>query len=260
MSLTCADPAPPVAPTVSPLTAAFRIARVMLHLAGGLAICAFLFPFIGSVWRAWHVRRWSAELVSICGLRVRVIRRDGNSSGLHGLVVANHVSWLDIFVINAVQPCRFVSKVEVRSWPLIGWLSQKAGTVFIERGRLRDVRRIFEGLVLGLKAGESIAFFPEGTTAAQGKLLPFYPNLFEAAIDAHVPVQPCAVRYVDASGNYHHAADFIGETTFAQSLMMIVKAKGMVAELTVLPTVSSESAHRRELAESIREAIVSALA
>jgi 1-acyl-sn-glycerol-3-phosphate acyltransferase len=255
MSLTCADRASPQSFTVSTATAVFRLARVLLHLAGGLATCAFIFPFIGAAARASHVRRWSGELLSVCGVQVRVIRRDGGEAGWNGLTVANHVSWLDVFVINTVQPCRFVAKSEIRGWPLMGWLAHKTGTIFIARGRVRDVRRIFEGLVSSLTAGESVAFFPEGTTAPQGAMLAFHPNLFEAAIDAHVPIQPCAVRYVDAEGNWHRAADFVGETTFAQSLMRIVKARSVVAELVVLPAISSEGAHRRELAEATQNVI-----
>lgn len=259
MSLTSAELSAQTSQTVSPVTVAFRLARVILHVMGGLATCAFIFPFSGPASRAWHVRRWSGELLAVCGVKVRVIRRDGGQGGLNGLIVSNHVSWLDIFLINTVQPCRFVSKAEVRSWPMIGWLAYKTGTIFIERGRLRDVRRIFEGLVHSLKAGEAVAFFPEGTTATQGELLPFHSNLFEAAIDAHVQVQPCAVRYVDEDGNWCRAADFIGETTFADSLLMIVKAQGMVAELIILPSISSEGEHRRELAESVRGNVMVAL-
>jgi 1-acyl-sn-glycerol-3-phosphate acyltransferase len=259
MSLTCADRASRQSSTVSAATVVFRLARVLLHLAGGLATCAFIFPFIGAAARASHVRRWSGELLSVCGLQVRVIRHDGGEAGWSGLTVANHVSWLDVFVINTVQPCRFVAKSEIRGWPLMGWLAHRTGTIFIARGRVRDVRRIFEGLVSSLTAGETVAFFPEGTTAPQGAMLPFHPNLFEAAIDAHVPIQPCALRYVDAAENWHKAAEFIGETTFAQSLMMIVKARGMVVELIVLPAISSEGAHRRELAEAARGVIVAGL-
>ncbi len=103
------------------------------------------------------------------------------------------------------QPCRFVAKSDIRDWPLIGWLCDKAGTVFIARGKQRDVRRIYQGLVTSIRAGERIAFFPEGTTVGQGTLLPFHANLFEAAIDA-VPVQPYALRYVDQDGRLHGAS------------------------------------------------------
>src|SRR5690606_36823074 len=96
-------------------------------------------------------------------------------------------SWLDIFVIHAMHPCRFVAKAEIRGWPLIGWLCEQAGTIFIARGRLRDVRKIYEGAVRSLREGEHVAFFPEGTVSLQGSLLPFHANLFEAANEAQVP-------------------------------------------------------------------------
>ncbi|MDB5763977.1 MAG: plsC2, partial [Herminiimonas sp.] len=171
----------------------------------------------------------------------------------------NHVSWLDIFVINSLQPCRFVAKSDIRDWPLIGWLCDKSGTVFIARGRQRDVRRIFEGLVAGIREGERVAFFPEGTTAAQGTLLPFHANLFEAAIDAKVPIQPYALRYVDAAGNLHSATDFIGDMTFAQSMIAILRVRKITAQLMLLPAIETTGAHRRELAAAARRSIAVAL-
>ncbi len=259
MSHISADRVSPSSPTVSSVATFFRLTRVLFHILGGLAIGAFIFPFVGTAARASHARRWSGELLTICGVHVRVIRRDDKLQGLDGLVVSNHTSWLDPFVINTVQPCHFVAKAEIRQWPLLGWLAQRTGTIFIARGKLREVRRIFDGLVSSLKAGQTIAFFPEGTTASQREVLPFHSNLFEAAIDAEVDIQPCAIRYLDAEGNWSTAAEFVGEMTFAQSLMRIVKARSMIAELIVLPGISSSGAHRRELAEVARSAIVGEL-
>ena len=96
------------------------------------------------------------------------------------------------FAPDSIQTCQFVAKSDIRDWPLIGWLCEKGGTIFIARGKQRDVRRIFQGLVTSIEAGARVAFFPEGTTAAQGSILPFHANLFEAALDAKVPVHtPC---------------------------------------------------------------------
>jgi 1-acyl-sn-glycerol-3-phosphate acyltransferase len=175
------------------------------------------------------------------------------------LIICNHISWLDIFVINSVHACRFVAKSDIRDWPLIGWLCDKSGTIFIARGKQRDVRRIYAGLVRSIHDGERVAFFPEGTTAPQGTVLPFHANLFEAAIEAQVPVQAYAIRYRDAAGNYHPAADFIGEMSFAESVLMILRHPAMHAELIRLPAVSSTGAHRRELAVTMRAKIAQAL-
>ena len=247
----------------------FSVLRMFLHLFAGMATCAFIFPWVDHPARQAHIRRWSEKLVFICGLNIVIRDVNGNSvtaaatnGGQQALMVANHISWLDIFVINSLEPCRFVAKSDIRDWPLIGWLCVRTGTIFISRGKRSDVRAIYQGLVSSIKEGDRIAFFPEGTTAAQGGLLPFHPNLFEAAIDAAVPVQPYALRYLDAAGAVHPAADFIGETTIVDSILAILKARStrkITAELTVLAPVDSIGLHRRELAASVRAAIVLAL-
>jgi len=236
----------------------FKLLRVILHLLLGLLVCALMFPCSSRAGRERHVRRWSARLLRLCGVRLEVRDSAGGADTAPALVVANHISWIDVFVINAVAPCRFVAKSDIRDWPLIGWLCQRAGTVFIARGRQRDVRRIYHGLVEDLRGGERIAFFPEGTTAGQGSLLPFHANLFEAALDI-APVQPYALRYLDDAGRPHPAADFIGDTTFAQSMLAILKSGGMRAELLRLPLLDTAGTDRRQLAQAARGAIADAL-
>ncbi len=237
---------------------AWRLARLVLHLLQGLATCALVFPWAGAALRETLVRRWSARLLRIC--RVRVELHDGAPALDHALVVANHISWLDIFVINSVRPCRFVAKAEIRAWPVVGWLVDKAGTVFIARGNRRELRHIFKGLVDALGGRQRVAFFPEGTTASQGQLLPFHANLFEAAIDARVAVQPHALAYVDAQGAWHPAVDYTGDTTFVDSILRILGGEPVVARLASLaPIPAGEGSHRRELAQAAHDAIAAAL-
>ncbi len=114
-------------------------------------------------------------------------------------------------------------------------------------------------MVHQLQDNKRIAFFPEGTTGAQGGILPFHANLFEAAIEAQVPILPFAVRYVDAKGKLHPAADFIGEMTVAESMRLILKSGEMIAELIQLPSIPTEGAHRREVAQIAREVVASGL-
>lgn len=240
------------------LSTLFRLARVMLHVFKGMAICATVFPWIGQEKRNGHIRRWSTRLLAMCNVTVE--QAAGSVPALdHCVVVANHVSWLDIFVVHSLYPSHFVAKAEIRSWPLAGWLAEKAGTVFIARGNRRDLRHIFKGLVHSLEKGERVAFFPEGTTAAQGSLLPFHANLFEAAIDAKVPVQPFALTYQDASGASHPSVDFIGETSFAESIVLILNGPPVKARLAILPPIDTIGAHRRELAEASHKAVAAAL-
>ena len=212
------------APVAGRAAVTLTLVRVGLHLMRGMLTALCIFPLSDANARDRRIQSWSAKLLTICGIRVAVNPPATDRFPAHALIVANHVSWLDIFVINTLQPCRFVAKSDIRSWPMLGWLSAKSGTIFIARGKVRDVRRIFEYLVTTVRNGERVAFFPEGTTSAQGALLPFHANLFEAAIDADVPIQPLSVRYLDASGRLAAQADFIGDMTFVESLLVILKS------------------------------------
>lgn len=234
-----------------------RLARLAVHLARGLATCALVFPWASAALRERIVRRWSRALLRI--FRVQLEAPGGVPALGHALVAANHVSWLDIFVINAYYPCRFVAKAEIRTWPVLGWLAWKAGTVFIARGSRRELRLIFKGIVEALHDGQRVAFFPEGTTARQGKLLPFHANLFEAAIDAQVALQPYALAYVDAAGMPHASIDYLDDTTFGESIKMILSGPPVRARLTCLAPIDSAGAHRRALAQATEEAVRTAL-
>lgn len=228
-----------------------------MHLFEGLATCALVFPLAGAARRMQLVRRWSRRLLGICGV---TLAQQGAALE-HALVAANHLSWLDIFVINAVAPSRFVAKAEIRAWPALGWLVAQAGTVFIARGSRRDLRATFKGIVGQLEQGARVAFFPEGTTAAQGTLLPFHANLFEAAIDAGVPVQPLALAYLDAEGRPHPGIDFTGDISFAASMIAILKGPPIAARLDWLAPIETRgaNAHRRALSGATEAAIGAAL-
>ncbi|MFZ6772022.1 lysophospholipid acyltransferase family protein [Undibacterium sp. SXout7W] len=221
----------------------------------GLITCALVFPLTGTAQHERLIRRWSHKLLAICTVDVNFIDASQGAVAERALIVSNHISWLDIFVINTLHPCHFVAKADIRGWPLIGWLCEKAGTIFLARGKQREVRRIYEGLVHQIEAGKRIAFFPEGTTAPQGTIQAFHANLFEAAIEAKVPVQPFVLRYVDAQGQFHPAADFIGDMTFVESMRIILKAPRMTAELIRLPSVSTDGAHRRDVAQKTRQMV-----
>lgn len=236
-----------------------RLARLVAHLLQGLLTCALVFPFIGQDRRAGHIQRWSASLLRICRVQLQV----GSGAAIspsRALVVANHISWLDIFVMNAAQPNQFVAKAEIRQWPLIGWLCAQTGTVFIARGKLREVRRIYTGLVERLELGHRVAFFPEGSTAGQGSLQAFHSNLFEAAVEAQADVLPCAIRYMTEAGQYHPAVNYVDPITFVQSVFMILKADVIRAELSELePIKIGPDTERRALAQAAHAAIEQAL-
>ena len=179
----------------------------------------------------------------------------GSAGAESGLWVANHISWIDIFVVNALFPSRFVAKSDVRSWPLVGALCAWAGTIFIERANPRDLRRTMAVMAAALGNGERVVVFPEGTSAAQGALLPFRANLFEAAIEAGTPVQPVAIKYFDGKGECHGAVEYTGTTSLFESMVAMLSGKPIHACITVLPVLGTDGAHRRTLALCAHQSI-----
>lgn len=233
-----------------------QLCRVAGHLFRGLYICFLLFPWLSNESKKKRIQRWSQQLLTIFNIHLKL---NLNSTLLGTVIISNHVSWLDIFVINSLVPCQFVAKSDIRSWPVLGWLAKQAGTIFISRGSKSDVKRIYNYLINQIELGERVAFFPEGTVASQGDVLPFHANLFEAAIHAKVPVQPIALRYLNSTGNLHQAIEFAGDISFATSLINILSGGEVIVELHSLECVPSDGAHRRELASASREAVALAL-
>ncbi|MDL2355932.1 MAG: lysophospholipid acyltransferase family protein [Pseudomonadota bacterium] len=239
------------------LRLAARLAAVLLHILAGLAICLLVFPWIGPARRMGHIQRWSRRVLRTFGVTVE---HGGEPAVLpNALLVANHISWVDVFVINASYPSRFVAKSEVRGWPLIGPLSALAGTLYVARARQSDLKRTVGELARRLRAGERIACFPEGTSAAQGDLQPFRANLFESAIDAGVPVQALAVSYVDAAGAAHRSVEYIAATSLAGSMLAILVGPPIRARLHAMPALASSGATRRALALASEQQVRAAL-
>ena len=127
-----------------------------------------------------------------------VVHNDSARLDASALVVGNHVSWLDIYTVNAWRPTPFVSKAEVRQWPVVGWLAEKLDTVFLQREKRTEAMRVMHEMAERLRNGMCV--FPEGTTTDGQELLPFHANLFQAAVSAGCAVQPICLMYEDAHG------------------------------------------------------------
>jgi 1-acyl-sn-glycerol-3-phosphate acyltransferase len=244
--------------------ASLRIARVALHLAGGLATVLALYPLLAHGARAAVSRRWSAALLQMLGVQLRL----GGAPVPNGaLLVANHVSWLDVLVVNSVCPATFVSKHEVGDWPAVGLLLARSGTILLRRGCGRAAKKAVDAIGALLSAGRTVAIFPEGTTSNGSHVLPFRPALFQAAVDQQRAVQPLTLSYHDARGEPCRAAPFIGETHFLQSLRRIALAPRIVARVRILPAQSARPAPaqsarglaRRRLAARCRRLILEQL-
>jgi 1-acyl-sn-glycerol-3-phosphate acyltransferase len=175
------------------------------------------------------------------------------------LVLANHVSWIDVFAINAVTPCRFVAKAEIGRWPLLGALVTRSGTLYIERGRRHAVASMNHRVREHLKAGETIVVFPEGTTSDGTGLLPFHSNLLAPAVEVGAPVWPLALRYTER-GMPSTAAAFVGDMGLVTSLARTLAARDLVIRITVLPAIEvTHHENRHAVARAARVAIAGAL-
>jgi 1-acyl-sn-glycerol-3-phosphate acyltransferase len=228
-----------------------RLLNVGVHLAAGLLQCALLFPFLPPHARNALVQRWSRGLLRVFRIRL-VVSGQGIAAGA---VVANHVSWIDVFVLNAIGTCRFVAKSEVRGWPAIGWLSARAGTIYVARGARAGLVSANATIAAHLGAGERLAFFPEGTSGPQGGLLPFHANLFQGVIAAGAPVHPVAIRYIGVDGTLSQAAEYIGDMSLWASIVSLLAHGPFVAELTLLAPIVSDGLDRRALAAQAHAAI-----
>lgn len=240
------------------LRGAWRLLRAVLHGLHGVAVVLLLSPALGRDARRERVRWWSVGMLRVLGLQLEVQGRFKPGSKM---IVANHVSWLDILVVHAVCPeARFVSKAEVRHWPLVGRLVGAAETLYIERARKRDAMRVVHQCAEALQAGDTVAVFPEGTTGPGDTLLPFHANLLQAAIAVAAPVQPLALRYADRRHAVSPSALWVGDTTLAQTLWLLATADGLVARLDVLSARGTAHADRRALSDTLRIDIETALA
>lgn len=242
-----------------------RKLALALHLLTGIAVCALGFPWLGERARAAYQRRWSAQLLRICGLALQV-QVDGGDAGCGAaeagvMLAANHISWLDIFAINAWQPVRFVAKADIRRWPVVGWLAANTGTLFIDRGQRSAVKHMLHAIAAALQAQHTVCVFPEGTTSDGLSLLPFHSNLLQAPIAVAAPVRPLTIRYLDvATGAPTTAAAYIGEMSLLASLEAILSAPPMMVRVQIGAPVPTASLDRQALAATLRSTIATTLA
>ncbi len=235
----------------SPLVAAWRAVRALAHVLSGLWTIRSEFGRLTPAQCELLVREWSRQMLRIMGVEL-VVRGTPPARG-PVLLVANHISWLDILVMNAAQPARFVSKADVKHWPVLGALITGAGTLYIERESRRDAMRVVHQMAERLRAHDTIAVFPEGTTGDGRTLLPFHANLFQAAISANAPVLPVALGFVDgASGQRSDAPLFIGDTSLLASLWSTLRARGLQAVVHYGEPQRFQGRDRRTWAQDMR--------
>jgi 1-acyl-sn-glycerol-3-phosphate acyltransferase len=222
---------------------------MLAHAALAALLLRLVYPRASAGRRRALMRWWSAKLLRILNISTRV---DGNAPDLRergGMIAANHVSWVDIFLIASVCPTRFIAKSEIRDWPIAGWIAEKAGTLFVKLEQWRDTARINDRVRAALGEGDCVGLFPEGFTSEGDGLLKFHSSLFEPVVANNAHVYPTALRYSSPDGALCREMSFVGDRTFMESLALIIKQKAVTARLSFAPPVDASASSRREVAK-----------
>jgi 1-acyl-sn-glycerol-3-phosphate acyltransferase len=235
-----------------PLRRTLRLGLLGLHLVWGITLAAAAFPLCSTAQRDRLIMGWAQRMLRVLGVRAQI--RPAPSVPGGALLVCNHVSWLDVYLIYAAQRVHFVSKSEVRAWPVAGWLAHKTGTLFLERGRRADTARVNAEMRALMQSGAWVAVFPEGTTSDGRGLRRFLPSLLQPAVELNCPIVPAALRYRSLTGAYSAAPAYIDEMSLWQSLMRIISEPGLIAELHFGEPIPP-TAHRRELAAQAEQSV-----
>lgn len=239
-----------------------RLPLLLWHLSVHLPLTLILvgplgrkFNLRGESLRHCAIRWWSHGLMRIFGFTVQ---RFGEPVPGAALVVANHLSWLDIELIHSQRAVEFVAKSEISRWPLIGWLARQAGTIYHRRGSTESLASVSQMMVERLRAGAAVGVFPEGGTTDGSKVRVFHARIFQVAIEAEVPVQPVALRYLLGADSNPRVPFLDGEGFFVNFWRLLGEPR-MSAQVHFLPVIEPQADGRRRLAETARARIVRAL-
>ncbi len=231
--------------------AIWRLLWALSHIAGGMWTIVFRFPKLAQHEKEARVHAWAQAMLRGVGITLALQGRPVAAGP--ALMVANHLSWLDIVVMHASRYCRFVSKSDIKNWPLVGTLASGAGTLYIERESRRDAHRVVHHMVERLQLGEVLAVFPEGTTGDGMTMKPFHANLLQAAISADAWVQPVALRFVDAdTGQTSFAPRYIDDDSIFVSIWDTLCVPHLRAEVTMGEPQRADDRDRRDWAVDLQ--------
>ncbi|EAT11960.1 1-acyl-sn-glycerol-3-phosphate acyltransferase [Bermanella marisrubri] len=187
------------------------------------------------------------RLLSVLNIR---IQRIGQADPQAKLWVANHISWLDILMFTSLKKMHFIAKSEVRSWPLVGFVTSLLGTVFIRRHNKFQVYRSLPRAQSIISKQERLFVFPEGTTSSGRKTEFFYPMMFEIAVRERTRVQPIALRYWNADDKPCDSAPFVDDDGIVGNILELARQKHTLVEVYYLPSLDGETMDRKQLAQT----------
>ncbi|MBX9676628.1 MAG: 1-acyl-sn-glycerol-3-phosphate acyltransferase [Methylotenera sp.] len=242
------------------VTQIYRVTRVFLHTLIGLIIASVFLPFLSKNTKLALIKWWCGGLLRAFHIKVVTFGELPPASTKSVMFVANHISWSDIHALNSKIALRFIAKSEIRSWPVFGYLVEKANTLFIDRSKRQETGKIVDITAASLISGDNLCFFPEGTTTDGQQVLPFKGSVLQAAIAANSRIWPVAIRYVNIDGSINTNMAYAGETSLIDSMHLVVKQKNATVELHFLNPINSTGKDRRHLTQAAYDAIVTKLA
>jgi 1-acyl-sn-glycerol-3-phosphate acyltransferase len=173
---------------------------------------------------------------------------NGQPTQQPALWVCNHISWLDILILAGNNTLDFIAKSEVASWPIIGRVIRRTGTLFIERDNIFKAYKALPELQQRLQSGIPVLVFPEGTTSSGESVLPFKPMFYQAAIRGNMLIQPISIHYECSDGSFCKEVAFIGDDDFSVSFKGVLKQPKIFAHITYLPAIEAKQWHRKQMA------------
>ncbi len=200
--------------------------------------------------RASVLQKWSARLLSGIGVKITVT----GQAPERGLIVSNHLSYLDILVFSAVARTAFVSKSEVKSWPGVGWIASLGGTIFIDRSRKSDTHAIQPQIQEALSHGVRMVIFPEGTSTDGSRILHFHSSLFQPALDLSAPVTAACLSYFIPDGDAANEACYWGDMTLLPHLLHLLTKRSVHASVR-FSQEHLQFADRKEAARTMQEKV-----
>jgi 1-acyl-sn-glycerol-3-phosphate acyltransferase len=220
-------------------------------------ICAFWilwvkFPNLSSTQKLSAIQQWCIQTLEVLNVRLEKPPQCATFFPLNQaqLLVANHVSWVDALIIQAIQPSIFVAKAEVKRWPVVGAIATACGVIYVKRSSPSSARRMVDDAALALRNGFHVACFPEGTSSEGLEVKALHANMFETAIRQDIHVRPLCIRYTNATtGKHCTEAAFVGDLGFLESLHKVMSCHGIRAYVDIGQTLSPQGHSRKSLAQ-----------
>ncbi|AKO64641.1 hypothetical protein UZ34_04420 [Methylophilales bacterium MBRSF5] len=228
-----------------------RILQLFVHVLAGLLL-AVTFPVMTKKMKTLIIKSWCLCLLRIIKVKIKI---SGQNLSLlkNKFFVANHISWLDIIVINSIMPVAFVAKSSVKSWPVFGLMARFTNTIFLDRSSKKSMLMAYQHIKSSL-SHSSIFIFPEGTSTVGKHVKPFHSNFFQIPVDLCKSTYPVSIEYLK-DNQFTNIPAYVGDDTLVESILRIVKNPGFEASVTYFKGIDGKNRNRKEIAINANQII-----